>query len=87
MWTDGDDWRLRAACRDIDPELFFPLSPDGPGVTQIQQAKAVCATCPVQPECLAFALATGQSDGVWGGLTENERSQLPQTRPNRSSAA
>jgi hypothetical protein len=28
----------------------------------------------VQRECLAFALRTRQVDGIWGGLTERERS-------------
>jgi len=69
----GDDWRDRAACRDEDPELFFPTGTDGPALLQVEQAKAVCRRCPVTDECLSWALATGQDHGVWGGTTEEER--------------
>lgn len=67
------DWRLHAACRDADPELFFPISTSGPGRRQAEQAKRVCGTCPAQPECLAWALDHGVTDGVWGGTTADQR--------------
>ncbi|MGH3981118.1 MAG: WhiB family transcriptional regulator, partial [Pseudonocardiaceae bacterium] len=41
------DWRHSAACRDEDPELFFPVGDDGPALVQIAAAKTVCARCPV----------------------------------------
>src|SRR5690554_6899610 len=69
----GDDWCHRAACRDEDPELFFPTGTDGPALAQVEQAKAVCRRCPVTGECLRWALDTGQDHGVWGGTTEGER--------------
>jgi WhiB family redox-sensing transcriptional regulator len=37
------------------------------------QAKAICARCLVQPDCLAFALRARQMHGVWGGATAEER--------------
>ena len=40
------DWRDRAACLDVDPELFFPIGNTGPALAQIEEAKAVCRTCP-----------------------------------------
>ena len=43
------DWRHRAICRDEDPELFFPIGNTGPALLQIEQAKAVCRRCPVDP--------------------------------------
>jgi len=64
-------WRRQAACRDMDTDIFFPLTDEEAG-----PAKAVCATCPVRAECLQFALASRQHDGVWGGLTETERRRL-----------
>jgi len=69
----GRDWRLLAACRHADPELFFPVSASGPPLDQITQAKAICACCPVRRQCLAFALDTRQDHGVWGGMSEQER--------------
>lgn len=67
------DWQHRAACRDEDPELFFPVGKSGPAVLQIKEAKAVCNQCPVLGGCRQWALDTGQDFGVWGGLSEDER--------------
>lgn len=67
------DWRSLAACMSADPDLFFPISSAGPALQQVSQAKAICARCGVQRDCLKFALATGQVHGVWGGTTEEER--------------
>jgi WhiB family transcriptional regulator, redox-sensing transcriptional regulator len=74
-WDEGG-WRARAACRDEDPELFFPIGSTGPVLAQIAEAKEVCARCPVREACLDFALSTGQAYGIWGGLTEDERRSL-----------
>lgn len=64
------EWQADAACRGADPALFFP---DGQmGHWQTQEAKAICATCPVVEPCLAYATVTG-AEGIWGGLTERER--------------
>ena len=72
------DWRHRAACRDVDPELFFPIGETGPALLQIEEARVVCLRCPVRRECLDWALEPGNgvTDGVWGGLSEEERRQL-----------
>jgi WhiB family redox-sensing transcriptional regulator len=45
-------------------------------VADIEAAKAICATCPVQPECLRYAIETRQEYGIWGGTTEDERRGL-----------
>jgi WhiB family transcriptional regulator, redox-sensing transcriptional regulator len=67
------DWWRSAACREMDPELFFPVGARGPGAGEIDRAKAVCASCRVRRQCLQYALATHQMHGVWGGTTEDER--------------
>jgi WhiB family transcriptional regulator, redox-sensing transcriptional regulator len=64
---------LRGACRHEDPELFFPVGSTGPALLQAARAKAVCAGCPVRIDCLDYAIETGQSAGVWGGVSEEER--------------
>ncbi|WAX81555.1 WhiB family transcriptional regulator [Streptomyces sp. KMM 9044] len=71
-----DDWRTRAACRDEDPDLFFPIGTSGPALFQTEQAKAVCRRCAVQQQCLDWAMESGQSLGVWGGTSETERRAL-----------
>jgi WhiB family transcriptional regulator, redox-sensing transcriptional regulator len=71
-----DEWRKVAACRDTDPDLFFPVGTTGPAIEQIENAKAVCRTCDAQVPCLEFALSTNQDSGVWGGTSEEERRKL-----------
>ena len=73
---EAADWRSRGACLSADPDLFFPISPGGASQRQEKRAKAVCATCPVKAECLAFAVETRQVHGVWGGLGEEELARL-----------
>lgn len=70
------DWRAGAACRDLDPEMFFPLGSTGPAAREVERAKAVCRGCSVSAQCLRWALDTGQDFGVWGGLSEDERRAL-----------
>ena len=75
--SQSTDWRFHGRCADADPELFFPSHVSR---RQATRAKAVCSRCPVQVECLEWALATRQPDGVWGGLDEKERAALRHTR-------
>lgn len=70
------DWRHHAACRGKDPEVFFPIGTSGPALQQIEDAKAVCARCPVIDTCLEWALEHGMDSGVWGGLSEEDRRAL-----------
>jgi WhiB family redox-sensing transcriptional regulator len=73
------DWRSRAACRHIDPELFFPEGSAGPALQATTLAKQACGTCPVQAQCLLWALDHGVAFGIWGGHTEGERRELRST--------
>lgn len=68
------DWRDSAACRDA-ADLMFETSPAG-----VELAKSVCAGCPVQAVCLAWALDSGQEWGVWGGKSEAERRAMLRRR-------
>jgi WhiB family redox-sensing transcriptional regulator len=70
------DWRDDAACRDADPELFFPECDVRSARAQVKTAKLICRGCPVKLTCLDWALASGQEAGIWGGLTEDERRRL-----------
>lgn len=83
------DWRHRAGCLEEDPEQFFPIGNSGPALLQIEAAKAVCARCPVAAVCLAWALAHPRltEHGVWGGLSEDERSAELRRRRRRGGAS
>jgi WhiB family redox-sensing transcriptional regulator len=74
------NWRNRAACRDVDPELFAPVGTEGPAELQIADAKAVCNRCPVKTECLDGAIAERDDWTVRGGTTAGERRNLTRTR-------
>jgi WhiB family transcriptional regulator, redox-sensing transcriptional regulator len=74
------DWRDSGACRDADPELFFPVGSAGPALVQVDQAKQICGRCVVRTQCLEWALASGQEAGVWGGTSDDERRALRHRR-------
>jgi WhiB family redox-sensing transcriptional regulator len=80
-------WLGRAACAGSDPELFFPLSPSDSPVVRL--AVAVCARCPVRPQCLQAALADPRTAGIWGGTTEADRAAMhgSRVRPRHASPA
>ena len=65
------DWEDSALCRTVEADIFF-----APGGTQEHRAKAVCRSCPVRWDCLAYALAHKVEHGVWGGLTDRERRRI-----------
>src|SRR5215469_14526214 len=79
----SETWWRTAACRDADPELFFPISASVASGNVIRRAKQICASCPVTPLCLDYALTHRQEQGIWGGLTDEERQSLRRkmTRP------
>ncbi|HLG01168.1 MAG TPA: WhiB family transcriptional regulator [Acidimicrobiia bacterium] len=68
-------WMLQARCRGANPGEFFPS--DGVGV---DQARRVCAECPVRMECLEYALEHRIDHGVWGGCSERERRRILRRR-------
>lgn len=68
-------WKHRAACRGIDPDVFFPVTDE-----EAEEAKAICGVCPVRQLCLEHALSSREREGVWGGLTERERRRLIRQR-------
>jgi WhiB family transcriptional regulator, redox-sensing transcriptional regulator len=67
------NWREDVACRDTDPDLFFPIGTTGAALRQMEQAQQICRACPVQVQCLTWALENAVTDGVWGGTTPDER--------------
>lgn len=68
-------WRQKAACRGVDPDIFYPVSEE-----EAEEARAVCRACPVLETCLEWALANRERDGVWGGATERERRRMIRQR-------
>lgn len=64
-------WAEEALCAETNPEAFFPEKGGS-----IREAKRICAACPVQKECLDYALNHGERMGIWGGTTPEERKEM-----------
>jgi WhiB family transcriptional regulator, redox-sensing transcriptional regulator len=84
------DWWIRAACRGADTELWYPTGPAGWAATSPTAQKkiaedevypkGVCWKCPVQLQCLKWAVKHGEA-GIWGGLNETERRSIKAGSP------
>jgi WhiB family transcriptional regulator, redox-sensing transcriptional regulator len=74
---EGRGWLDLAACKDSDPELFFPERGEK---AKGQAAKQVCASCQVQQQCRDLAVRSARSreedHGIFAGTTPHERSGL-----------
>lgn len=81
MTTNELNWRQRAMCIGVDPDLFYRI--DNPGK---KEAKAVCDVCPVRRQCFDLAMEMERpragegakrnldlSAGIYGGMTAAER--------------
>jgi WhiB family redox-sensing transcriptional regulator len=79
----SERWWDLAACQNAEPELFFPISATAASAITVERAKRVCSACPVRSACLRYALDHRQEQGIWGGLTDEER-QLARRRTDVS---
>ncbi|MEG9517734.1 WhiB family transcriptional regulator [Saccharopolyspora indica] len=70
--TSLDD---KLPCRQ-DPDLWFAESP-----RELDQAKTLCAECPIRAECLAGALSRAEPWGVWGGEIFERGEVVARKRP------
>lgn len=73
---EDQTWAARAACATAPPDSLFVR-----GAAQ-REARVRCFACPVRMECLADALESRTTFGVWGGLTERERRALLRQYPH-----
>jgi WhiB family redox-sensing transcriptional regulator len=64
-------WQEQGLCAQVDGDLWYPDKGESN-----QAAKRICGRCPVQPQCLGYALANHEWYGVWGGLSYQERLRL-----------
>lgn len=72
--TRKADWRDTSACApQKKPERWFPKPGNKPAITD---AKTICFSCPAMYECAQHALTQSEDDGVWGGLSEGQRTTI-----------
>jgi WhiB family redox-sensing transcriptional regulator len=79
------EWQESAPCRGHEDLFFHPPGEREPSRSERDAAaRAMCRRCPVRRECAQHALLMREPYGVWGGLTEDDRSvQLYGPRPVR----
>ena len=64
-------WQRRGACRGEPLGWFFPERG-----ASTREAKEFCRGCVVREDCLEYALAEPDLQGIWGGLSERERARM-----------
>jgi WhiB family redox-sensing transcriptional regulator len=68
-------WQNHAACRGAPMELFF--GPEGERSAERDRRESgalrLCAVCPVLETCRRHAMVMPETHGVWGGMTEAQR--------------
>jgi len=64
----------KANCQDIGTNAFYILDdePKDRRLLKTEYARAVCAVCPIQKECLEYAFKH-ERYGMWGAMTAQER--------------
>lgn len=67
---------LELPCQSADADLWFAESPD-----DLEQAKSLCAQCPLQVPCLAEAVDRREPWGVWGGEIFSGGTVIARKRP------
>jgi WhiB family redox-sensing transcriptional regulator len=70
-------WMKDANCTDpsIDPDWFFPDS-EHPTNLEQRAALSICQNCPVQMNCLGYAIKHWPVYGVWGGMKNKDIKDL-----------
>lgn len=78
-WPRNDEpWVEDALCPETDPEVFFPGKGDS-----LRPARRTCMACDVRPDCLRYALAHPELEGIWGGTTYRERRAIRAAQEHR----
>lgn len=88
-------WQADSECRTVPVDWFYPLVEDedgelvgddgtvGADMQLYEEAKAICAVCPVREPCLDHAMANKERFGLWGGLAPIERLRIERKHRRR----
>ena len=83
-------WRVDAQCRQVNAVHFFAPSHferTEEKAAREGAARALCASCKVQAQCLEYALTVQEPHGIWGGMNELERRRLLRKRAAEEQAS
>lgn len=75
------DWHDQARCADMNQAIFYGdenrtgKARHHPNLTvdEVARARRVCNACPVQMNCLEWAIVNREEFGIWGGSTAGQR--------------
>lgn len=65
----GCEFHPLAACRGMDPAIWFPDDDQD----QTQEAKRICRTCPVTVPCVEWGIQNADEFGIRGGVIASHR--------------
>ncbi len=69
------EWVYDALCATYPAEWWW----DG---EHLPTAASICARCPVQSQCLIYALGNREASGLWGGRWFHTRTDRPRAPRN-----
>ena len=67
-------WWNNTPCQESDPEIW-----QSDDLYNVELAKKGCGSCPGKTQCLMEAMKHREPEGIWGGLTPEERRQYEPT--------
>lgn len=70
----AEDWRADALCAQVGGNFWFPEPSES-----AMPARAICARCPAQAPCLAYAMENRITEGFWGNTSPKQRQKLRRT--------
>lgn len=76
LLTESREWMLDGLCNGKATRGDDPWFPEADKRAQTASAQRICAQCPVEQECLRFALDSPEPHGVWGGTSPRQRRAL-----------
>jgi WhiB family redox-sensing transcriptional regulator len=74
LYLESAPFNGTQSCKDVDPEIFFPEDYDNR--LAVLNAKVICKDCPLTNDCLVYAVKDASLEGIWGGTTPKERSNM-----------
>ncbi|AMY56132.1 Transcriptional regulator WhiB [Rhodococcus fascians] len=75
-FAESAELELSVPCRAANPDMWFADTP-----AELEQAKALCAECPIRRTCLSAALDRAEPWGVWGGEILEQGVVIARKRP------
>jgi WhiB family redox-sensing transcriptional regulator len=81
------EWMSSAACRGVDPEVWFPASVGVAGQRETEVAARICRGCEVLDQCAAYAKTHAHGWGVWAGKNRASRSTRVPSEINHGTEA